>query len=99
DGLVLLTGLSREQYAAFRAASEAAFREALSVLGAYRLGAPAAPGRQGVAGAGATRPALSEIRIDPRYGFSLFFYDGGGEAFLGRGDYADKLARLDQILA
>jgi len=95
DGRVLLTGLSREQYTAFRAASEAAFREALSVLSTYRMGDPAVPVRQG----GATRPALSEIHVDPRYGFSLFFYDGGGEVSLGRGDYADKLARLDRIWA
>jgi cell division septal protein FtsQ len=45
------------------------------------------------------RPALSEVHIDPRYGFSLLLYDGGGEIRLGRGDYTDKLARLDRILA
>jgi hypothetical protein len=45
------------------------------------------------------RPALSEIHIDPRYGFSLLLDDGGGEIRLGRGDYPDKLERLDRILA
>jgi cell division protein FtsQ len=87
DGLVLLTGLTREQYAAWRGASEAAFREALAILAGYRAT---------TAGA---RPPLSEIHIDPRYGFSLFLFEGGGEIRLGRGDYADKLSRLDRVLA
>lgn len=47
----------------------------------------------------ATRPALSELHVDPRAGFSLVLYDGGAEIFLGRDDFAGKLARLDEILA
>jgi cell division protein FtsQ len=86
EGLILVTGLSRTQYAAFRDASEAAFREALQVLGQYRDAT------------GAARPALSEIHIDPRYGFSLLLDEGGGEIRLGRGDYPDKLERLDRII-
>jgi len=88
DGLVLLTGITRQQYAAFREASAAAYREALAILDEYR-----APD------SGKSRPALSEIHIDPRYGFSLILYDGGAEIRLGRGDYTDKLERLDRILA
>jgi cell division protein FtsQ len=102
DGLVLLTGLSREQYASWRSASEAAFREALAILAEYRNSDPFALGRWRAAGRDGgppSRPALSEIHIDPRYGFSLFLYDGGGEIRLGRGDYAEKLGRLDEILA
>jgi hypothetical protein len=101
DGLVLLTGLSREQYASFRGASEAAFREALAIGRQYRApGVGLDTSAAGDAnGAGGPRPALSEIHIDPRYGFSLFFYEGGGEIRLGRGEYADKLSRMDQILA
>jgi cell division septal protein FtsQ len=107
DGLVLITGVTRQQYAAFRDASAAAFREALAIADEYRAprdlppvpprGAPPAvsPGDA----AGPARPALSEVHIDPRYGFSLLLYDGGGEIRLGRGDYTDKLARLDRILA
>jgi hypothetical protein len=94
DGLVVLTGLSREQYAAFRAASEGALREALAVLAAYRAEDALAAARLG----GTARPQLSEIHIDPRYGFSLFLLDGGGEIRLGRGAADDKLARLDEIL-
>jgi cell division protein FtsQ len=85
DGLPVLTGLAREQYTAHRAASEAAFREALDLLEAYR--------------AGDGRPALSEVHIDPRFGFSLVLFDGGGEIRFGRGDTAAKLARLDRIVA
>ena len=92
EGLVLLTGLTRAQYAAFRDASEAAYREALHILGEYRPPEAAAANPP-------ARPALSEIHIDPRYGFSLLLDDGGGEIRLGRGDYADKLERLDRILA
>ena len=93
EGLVLLTGLTRTQYASLRDASEAAFREALQILGQYRASTPAAPPL-----AAPTRPALSEIHIDPRYGFSLLLDDGGGEVRLGRGDYPDKLDRFDRIL-
>lgn len=88
DGLVLLTGISRQQYAAFRDASAAAYREALAILDEYRS-----------PDSGESRPALSEIHIDPRYGFSLILNDGGAEIRLGRGDYTDKLERLDRILA
>jgi cell division protein FtsQ len=89
EGLVLLTGLTRTQYATFRDASEAAYREALKVADAYRSVGAAQP----------ARPPLSEIHIDPRYGFSLVLEEGGGEVRLGRGDYPDKLERLDRILA
>ena len=89
DGLVSLTGISRQQYAAFRDASAAAYREALAILDEYR--SPDSSSRP--------RPPLSEIHIDPHYGFSLVLYDGGAEIRLGRGDYTDKLERLDRILA
>jgi cell division septal protein FtsQ len=104
DGLVLITGVSRQQYAAFRDASAAAFREALAIADEYRAPEDSPPpSPQGsatpAARAPAARPALSEVHIDPRYGFALLLYDGGGEIRLGRGDYTDKLARLDRILA
>jgi cell division protein FtsQ len=88
DGLVSITGISRQQYAAFRDASAAAYREALALLDEYRS-----------PDSSKTRPPLSEIHIDPHYGFSLVLYDGGAEIRLGRGDYTDKLERLDRILA
>jgi cell division protein FtsQ len=83
DGLPVITGVTREQYAALRPASEAVFRETLALIAEY----------------GDERPALSEVHVDPRTGFSLVLFDGGGEIRLGRGDYAAKLARLDRILA
>ena len=49
--------------------------------------------------AGAPRPKLSEIHVDPRTGFSLVLLDGAGEIRLGRGATDEKLARLDQIMA
>jgi len=87
EGLVLLTGLTRTQYATFGDASEAAYREALKTYDAYRAVGAEQP----------ARPPLSEIHIDPRYGFSLVFDEGGGEVRLGRGDYPDKLERLDRV--
>jgi cell division protein FtsQ len=85
DGLPVVTGLSREQFTAQRGASEAAFREAIELLRAYRDDPK--------------RPPLSEVHIDPRAGFSLVLLDGGGEIRVGRGDVAGKLARLDAILS
>ena len=82
--LPVLTGIDREQYAKLPEASAAAFREALAVLDDYRV----QPGR----------PALSEISIDPRFGFALILLEGGAEIRLGRGEYSKKLARFDQIL-
>jgi cell division protein FtsQ len=85
DGLPVITGVTREQYASLRGPSEAVFREALELLAAYA---------DGVA-----RPKLSEIHVDPRAGFSLVLFEGAGEIRLGRGGTEEKLARLDQILA
>jgi cell division septal protein FtsQ len=93
DGLPVLTGIDRDQYAKFPEASAAAFREALTVMDAYR----SQPGR----------PALSEVHFDSRFGFSLILLEGGAEIRLGRGEttlrlgpteIGKKLARLDQIL-
>lgn len=103
DGLVVVTGLSREQFARRRDASESAFREALALLDAYRyqdgLAAIGAGGGAAPTRGRSARPPLSEIHIDPRSGFSLFFYDGGAEVRLGRDRIAQKLGRLDQILS
>jgi cell division protein FtsQ len=83
DGLPIITGVERVLYGDVKDATEAAYREALGLLADY--------------GARAGRPALSEVNIDPRFGFSLFLLDGGAELRLGRGDFSKKLARLDQI--
>jgi cell division septal protein FtsQ len=83
DGLPVLTGIDRAWYTEKKEASEGALREALGLLADYGV----RPGR----------PALSELNIDPRFGFSLFLLDGGAEIRLGRGDFSKKLARLDQI--
>jgi cell division septal protein FtsQ len=98
DGLPVVTGVTREQYAALRPASEAVFREALGVLAAY--GKPAGtPGARGADGEPVARPKLSEVRVDPRDGFTLVLLDGGGEVRLGRGGTEAKLERFDRIVA
>ena len=84
DGLPVITGVTREQYAALRGAR-----------GGVSRGAGVA--RRYAEGAG--RPKLSEIHVDPRAGFSLVLLDGAGEVRLGRGGAEEKLARLDRILA
>ena len=83
EGLPVLTGISRQQYADLRDASEAAFRAGMKVLDEYQR----KPGR----------PAVGEVAIDPRFGFSLFLLEGGGEIRLGPDGFGKKLAQLDQI--
>jgi cell division protein FtsQ len=85
DGLPVITGVTREQYAALRHASEAVFREALALVAAY--------------GADPARPRLSEVHVDARTGFSLVLLEGGGQVRLGRGEVEGKLARMDRVIA
>jgi cell division protein FtsQ len=84
DGLPVFTGIGREAFAKQPEAGAGAFREAMSLVNQYL----SRPGR----------PALSEVNIDPRFGFSLVLLDGGAEIRLGRGETSKKLARFDQIL-
>ncbi|HEY6476926.1 MAG TPA: FtsQ-type POTRA domain-containing protein [Polyangia bacterium] len=84
DGLPVVTGVTRDQYAAVRTTSEAVFRQALELYATYDDGHP-------------ERPKLSEVHVDTRAGFSLVLFDGSGEIRLGRGDFEAKLARLDRI--
>jgi cell division protein FtsQ len=93
EGLPVITGVSRETYTLDRAAAEAAFREALGLLGVYQSQDGLTAARRSSA-----RPALSEIHVDARSGYSLVLLEGGGEVRLGRGDWPGKLARLDEIL-
>jgi cell division protein FtsQ len=83
DGLAVVTGIARAQYAAKAEVAEAAFREALALLDEYR--------------SRPERPAISEVNLDGRFGMTLFLRDGGAEIRLGRGDTGKKLARFDQI--
>jgi cell division protein FtsQ len=89
DGLPVVTGISREQYAALRPASEAVFREALALLASYGT----------ASGEAASRPKLSEVHVDPRDGFTLVLLEGGGEVRIGRGGTQAKLERFDRIVA
>jgi cell division protein FtsQ len=83
-GLPVITGIERSQYVDHREPCEAAFREALAIAAAW--------------GKNPRRPALSEVNVAPRHGFTVFLADGGAEVRLGRTEYDRKLARLDQIL-
>ncbi|MDX2018755.1 MAG: FtsQ-type POTRA domain-containing protein [Deltaproteobacteria bacterium] len=83
-GLVIFTGIEREQYTERPDAVRAAYKDALGLLAEYSRNPK--------------RPKLSEIRIDPRYGYSLHFLQSGAEVRLGNSSYSEKLARLDQIL-
>jgi cell division septal protein FtsQ len=93
EGLPVVTGVSRETYTLDRVAAEAAFRESLALLATYQSQDGLAAARRS-----SPRPALSEIHVDPRAGYSLVLLEGGGEVLLGRGDWPGKLARLDEIL-
>jgi len=86
DGLPVITGVTRDQYASVRGTSEAVFRQALALYAAYSDGHP-------------ERPKLSEVHVDMRSGFSLVLFEGSGEIRLGRGDFDAKLARFDKIFA
>jgi cell division protein FtsQ len=84
DGLPVITGVTRDQYAAVRTTSEAVFRQALDLYSTYSDGHP-------------ERPKLSEVHVETRTGFSLILFEGSGEVRLGRGDFEAKLDRLDRI--
>jgi cell division septal protein FtsQ len=86
DGLPVITGVTRDQYATVRGTSEAVFRQALGLYTAYSDGHP-------------ERPRLSEIHVDTRTGFSLILFEGSGEIRIGQGDFAAKLAEFDRIFA
>ncbi len=84
DGLPVITGVTRDQYASVRGTSEAVFRQALALYAAYNDGHP-------------ERPKLSEIHVDTRTGFSLILFEGSGEIRIGQGDFEPKLAQFDRI--
>ena len=82
DGLPVITGVTRDQYASVRQTSEAVFRQALALYAAYDDGHP-------------DRPKLSEIHVDTRTGFSLILFEGSGEIRIGQGNFEAKLAQFD----
>lgn len=86
DGLPVITGVTRDQYASVRGTSEAVFRQALALYAAYNDGHP-------------ERPKLSEIHVDTRTGFSLILFEGSGEIRIGQGNFEAKLTQFDRIFA
>jgi cell division protein FtsQ len=83
--LPILRGISREEYSAHEEESEALFREALSAMAAYR--------ESGLEG----RAPLSEVKVDRVDGLTLFCGKEAVAVKVGTQDYAEKLARLDQL--
>jgi cell division protein FtsQ len=89
---VVITGISRSLFVTAAEPAEAALREGLSLLQMYQR-----PG-QGSEG-GKARSALSEIRVEPRAGFTLVLLEGGTEIVLGRADLPARLERFDVLTA
>ena len=89
DGLDLpvVTGISREAWVERRSDVEPLLTGALALLARW-------------AERGLDRRApISEIHIDPDYGTTLWAGDEGLEIRLGQGELADKLQRLERVLA
>jgi cell division septal protein FtsQ len=83
DGMVVITGLAREQLSNDQPGAEALVREALATLYEWRRNV--------------ARPALSEIFVHPMLGVSVFTRRGASEIRLGRGDIARKTQRYDLV--
>jgi cell division protein FtsQ len=89
DGLDLpvVTGISRDEWVEYRAASEPLLAGALALADRWterRLD---------------RRAPISEIHIDPQYGTTLWAGDEGLEVRLGQGDLPEKLERLERVLS
>jgi cell division protein FtsQ len=82
DGLVVISGLDREQALDEPVTTAAAIRRALALADAWSAGG---------------RPAISEIALDPSVGATLFLRTGGAEVRLGQGDLAARLKLYDTI--
>jgi cell division protein FtsQ len=83
DGLLVVSGLTRDQYVEDPAATQALVREAIGVADAWT--------------AHEQRPAVSEAAVDVLHGVTLFLRQGGIEIRLGRGELARKLAQYDLL--
>jgi cell division protein FtsQ len=89
DGLDLpvVTGISRDDWVERRAEVEPVLQGALGLLARWRE-------------RGLDRKApLSQLRIDPVYGAIAWAGEQGFEVRLGHGDIAEKLSRLERVLA
>jgi cell division protein FtsQ len=89
DGLDLpvVTGLAREDWVDRRAELQPVLQGALGLLARWR--------ERGLE----KRAPLSQIRIDPVYGATAWAGEQGFEVRLGHGDLAEKLSRLERVLA
>jgi len=89
DGLDLpvITGLAREDWVDRRSELQPVLQGALGLLARWR--------ERGLE----KRAPLSQIRIDPVYGATAWAGEQGFEVRLGHGDLAEKLSRLERVLA
>lgn len=79
--LPIVTGIARDEYLADPAATAAHIREALAALAAYR--------------SGSERPAVGEVRLDPRRGVLLVTTEHAITIRLGRGQPETLATRLE----
>lgn len=81
DGLPVITGIAREDYAAEPAAAQARIRRALEAARLYAEGA-------------AHRPALGEVHVDAYRGITFFTHDTATAVRVGHGSPEALRARL-----
>jgi cell division protein FtsQ len=89
DGLDLpiVTGISRDDWVERRAEVEPMLQGALGLLARWR--------ERGLD----KKAPLSQLRLDPVYGAIAWAGEQGFEVRLGHGDIAEKLSRLERVLA
>nr|HEX4315779.1 FtsQ-type POTRA domain-containing protein [Kofleriaceae bacterium] len=93
-GLPVVTGLPRAAYAADPDGTAHAIAGALGTLDTWRAPPCQDPDRSALCRAGAERPAIGEIHVDPRGELTLRTYEGGVAIQLGSPGN-DLAARLD----
>lgn len=91
EGLVAVTGISRELFARSPDAARALVRQGIEVADAWRLAPPGTPD--------ADRPKAGEVHLDPR-GATLYTHDAAVAVALGRArgvDLTSRVTRFDAI--
>ena len=106
DGLVAVTGISRELFARSPESARALVRQGIEVADAWRLAPSGVPGggssgsaRRGAESPPSTRPRAGEVHLDPR-GATLYTHDAAVAIALGRArgvDLSSRVTRFDAI--
>jgi cell division protein FtsQ len=82
-GLPVITGLSRDAFAADATEAASSIRLALATLARWQESE--------------ARPAIGEVRVDVGHGVTLYTYDGGAAIRLGEAADDQLVARLDRF--